>query len=432
MSVLDIGDSCDFNDIHATNYDDLMCCQQTFSNFLPDNNVSCLIEAHLLNWYSMTADDFYQLGFIPQNITEVCGYFWFQFDGDGVIVSVKSCDHPPQGFMCVCFSIKIPVFHNMCSQYESERFTMSLQLATDNFYQDVYIWKRFKLTVEQYMVELIDYLLLAQDKIMEGTRHTFEVNVKHRTESVNVPNTEFCSDNEHIKDIYFPDKQYGHITLQTTQPPFIGPDKNSVNISSITDLVEVADIILQTGLPNYKCARIAIRSSLNTVAWEKYISAYPDKRLLDYLRFGFPLGLSDASRQCLNNATVVNHHSALQQEQAVSEFLEYEIACGAIMGPLNQIPHATFHCSPLLTRPKDNGKYRVVVDLSFPKANALNDYVSREAYDGIAYKLKFPSTDHICGAINSFSDPYISKIDISRAFRHLRMDPADALKLGIY
>ena len=30
VSVLDIGDLCDFNDIHATNYDDLTCYQQAF------------------------------------------------------------------------------------------------------------------------------------------------------------------------------------------------------------------------------------------------------------------------------------------------------------------------------------------------------------------------------------------------------------------
>ena len=140
----------------------------------------------------MTADGSYQLGFISQNITEVCGYFWFQFNGDGDITSAKFCDHPPQGFMCVCFSIKIPVFHNMCSQYDSERFTMSPQLARDNFYQDLYIWKRFNLTVEQYMEELIDYLIVAQDKIMEDTRHIFEVKVKHQTESVNISNKDFC------------------------------------------------------------------------------------------------------------------------------------------------------------------------------------------------------------------------------------------------
>ena len=89
------------------------------------------------------------------------------------------------------------------------------------------------------------------------------------------------------------------------------------------------------------------------------------------------------------------------------------------------------HCLPFLTRPKDGNYRRMVLDLSYPKEKSLHDLVNRDSYDGIAYKLKFPTTDHICEAISQYKDIYISKIDISRAFRQLRIDPADALKLGI-
>ena len=57
--------------------------------------------------------------------------------------------------------------------------------------------------------------------------------------------------------------------------------------------------------------------------------------------------------------------------------------------------------------------------------------LAKAQYDGTAYKLKFPTIDHICEAIKSKCDPYIAKIDISCAFRHLRIDPTDALNLGI-
>ena len=83
-----------------------------------------------------------------------------------------------------------------------------------------------------------------------------------------------------------------------------------------------------------------------------------------------------------------------------------------------------------MTRPKDNNKRRVILDLSYPKGNSLNDYVDRDLFDGSPFKLKFPSIDDITQYIATLNDPLVAKIDVSRAFRNLRIDPADTLKLG--
>ena len=136
-------------------------------------------------------------------------------------------------------------------------------------------------------------------------------------------------------------------------------------------------------------------------------------------------------RSTLTNTEVENHFSAKEFPIQVQKFLTDEIEKGAIIGPFHSPPHPDMHCSPLLSRPKDGNDRRIVLDLSYPKGKSVNVLVNKESYDGIAYKLKFPSTDHICEAISQYDDPYISKIDISRAFRQLRIDPADALKLGI-
>ena len=46
--------------------------------------------------------------------------------------------------------------------------------------------------------------------------------------------------------------------------------------------------------------------------------------------------------------------------------------------------------------------------------------------------MKFPTVDDICQEIcDSNTEVLLSKIDIARAFRNLRVDPADALKFGI-
>ena len=71
-------------------------------------------------------------------------------------------------------------------------------------------------------------------------------------------------------------------------------------------LLAIADTIRSTGLPNYKAARIPIKSDLNVDAWESQLRDYSDKRILQYMKFGFPLPLTRASE--LHNKEVTNHY----------------------------------------------------------------------------------------------------------------------------
>ena len=107
---------------------------------------------------------------------------------------------------------------------------------------------------------------------------------------------------------------------------------------------------------------------------------------------------------------------------------------GGILSPVENfgqhIKHNFVHCS-VLTRPKDYGKRRVILDLSYPKGFALNDKVDRSRFDSDLLSLRFQFIDYIFREICSHKDDVISKIDVARAFRNLRMVPADALKLGI-
>ena len=192
----------------------------------------------------------------------------------------------------------------------------------------------------------------------------------------------------------------------------------------------MAMVIRSTGLPNYKQARLPVNSNLNIQAWEKLLVNSPNTRLLDYLKFGFPLSLTNY--ESLNNTDVVNHFSALQHPKAVSDYLHKEVDLGAILGTFDDIPYHEFHCSPLLTRPKDLDKRRVILNLSYPQTNSVNDKVTRNLFDGQQFLLKFPTVDHVIGQIKAIEGRVLlAKIDIARAFRNLRVDPADAFKFGV-
>ena len=79
----------------------------------------------------------------------------------------------------------------------------------------------------------------------------------------------------------------------STDFEFIGPDRSPVLIDTIDKYIDIANVILDTGVPNYKQARIPIQSGLNIEAWDKYLREFPKKKLLQYIKFGYPLSLSN-------------------------------------------------------------------------------------------------------------------------------------------
>ena len=101
-----------------------------------------------------------------------------------------------------------------------------------------------------------------------------------------------------------------------------------------------------------------------------------------------------------------------------------------MLGPFKHNPHPEFHCSPLLTRPKDGDKRRVIVDLSFGKGDAVNQVTDKTTYEGIEFSLQLPTLDHVLAQILELKQPKLIKVDVSRAFRNVPIDPRDAIKCG--
>ena len=206
-------------------------------------------------------------------------------------------------------------------------------------------------------------------------------------------NTNQCADNRTCSDFNYPDKKFGFLNLEVTDFSFIGPDREVVKLDYIDKLIKTADMILSTGVPNYQAARIPIESGLNVQAWEHYLCDYADKRLLQYILFGFPLSLINSYELC--NKEAINHFSAIQYPDHVLEYLNKEKALGALLGPVNHPIHDQYHCSPLLTRPKDINKRHVILNLSHPHGHSVNDHVDKDKFDSVTFALKFPSIDNI-------------------------------------
>ena len=72
------------------------------------------------------------------------------------------------------------------------------------------------------------------------------------------------------------------------------------------------------------------------------------------------------------------------------------------------------------------------MDLSFPKGLSINDGVLKDTYLGTNFQMHYPSIDSIIQTLNALGpSAEIFKVDISRAFRHIRIDPGDIDLLGL-
>jgi hypothetical protein len=77
------------------------------------------------------------------------------------------------------------------------------------------------------------------------------------------------------------------------------------------------------------------------------------------------------------------------------------------LGPFDQLPYHNVHISPVMTRPKEGTKHRVIVDLSYPYeyGRSVNSVTRADMYLETAYIMKLPTVDTICDLINNGDGP---------------------------
>ena len=75
----------------------------------------------------------------------------------------------------------------------------------------------------------------------------------------------------------------------------------------------------------------------------------------------------------------------------------------------------------------------MIIDLSWPKYASVNTGVDKNSYLGSEFSLTFPTIDDITEELVKIRPGcHIYKIDVSRVFRHLKIDPGDYDLLGLH
>ena len=213
----------------------------------------------------------------------------------------------------------------------------------------------------------------------------------------------------------------------TDQIVYEGPPTTN---APMTDILQVHSKIRQSQLPNFLGCRIPVKGQLHAHIWREYLSDYWDKQLPDLIDYGFPI---DFDRTCPLLSTEKNHSSAQQFPRDIEAYLDNEVTYNAMYGPFHKKP-ISMHISPLMTREKPGSdNRRTIVDLSWPHGSSVNHGVERNKYLQAYYHLSYPSVDHIVDYLKPLGPgALIYKVDISRAFRHLRIDPGDLDLLGLH
>ena len=81
---------------------------------------------------------------------------------------------------------------------------------------------------------------------------------------------------------------------------------------------------------------------------------------------------------------------------------------------------------------QDYCKKRTIINLSWPKGVSVNDDILKDTYLDTEYTLTYPSINNITESLNRMGPAAkIYKIDISRAFRQIKVDTSDIDLLGL-
>ena len=208
------------------------------------------------------------------------------------------------------------------------------------------------------------------------------------------------------------------------------PPNLQINRHEGASPLDIHDIVKATGAPNFMTARIPVKSQLNDQAWKDNLTDYWDKQLCQLVEFGFPL---DFNRNCDFKCDRGNHKSALEFPADVDAYIAEELEYGAILGPFDAPPITMSHSSPFMTLAKPNSdRRRIIIDLSWPLGASVNAGIDKNMYLDSNFCLTFPTVDDITAELKKLGrGALLYKVDVTSAFRHIKVDPADYDLLGL-
>ena len=158
---------------------------------------------------------------------------------------------------------------------------------------------------------------------------------------------------------------------------------------------------------------------------------YPDRALIKFLLHGFTytvliylIGPFYTGPKLTPLPSTPALISAWSHDTAA---LNKEVSRGHTLGPYDAPPFPILQVSPLGAVEKKDSTYRIILDLSSPEGQAVNDGI-----DQVEYSVRYSSFDEAVDLVRSLGlGSTMVKIDIQHAFRLCPVRPQDYQLLGM-
>jgi len=159
---------------------------------------------------------------------------------------------------------------------------------------------------------------------------------------------------------------------------------------------------------------------------------HPDRQfaqlILSRLEDGFLIGFDTTSKLRPAKSNLI---SAREHPDVLLVYVQEELCCGHIghVGSLETASQLNIQLSPLRAIPKKGkpGKWRLVMDLSLPKAGSVNEEISKEDCC-----FHYTSVNRAVEQIRKLGvGMYMAKMDIQRAYRNIPIALNDRRLLGL-
>ena len=197
-------------------------------------------------------------------------------------------------------------------------------------------------------------------------------------------------------------------------------------------LLRIHETVKSSGLPNIRGCRIPLESKWNVSYLEKELVDYEDKEVAQLCKFGWPINIS--STEFKGRGPPRNWRSATDFPDEMDRYIQREVQLGTLLGPFRANPFtSSIVISPLSTTEKrDSTERRIIMDLSYPPGDSVNDKIPRDEYLGQGMVLKYPGVDALVALIKKKGHGCaLIKVDLRRAFKQILTDPGDWNFLGM-
>lgn len=192
-------------------------------------------------------------------------------------------------------------------------------------------------------------------------------------------------------------------------------------------LVNAPGLHYPQGTYNYLGARRSLaHTKLNIPLWRELLVDYPKKELVDFLEYGFPVGVDPDGP---TEPSLKNHSSSYMYYTYLDKFCVKEVSKAGLTGPFGNVPFLSYQISPMMTSFKKPSGRRPVFDASF--GVSLNNITPQDFYLDYRTEYDFPKLDDLEMMILQVGrGALLWKRDLSRYFLQLPLDPVDYRRTG--